>query len=197
MTWPKRVVTVVALLGLYGSEFFYFLLPTAFWWLIFIAGLVCWIPLFHFSLGAVFRRRWKLISIFAIVWVLLSPVFLGVWAPRIWLRGQGFHVRTLLTKDYLSRCKLTEFVENGIKQTVGWCEGGSLTYDYFDFIVYDTTGNSALPVSQRSLEWKRWMAKATQEGVVSREHPTYHLFGNFYATTGSVFELGPEPRTRD
>jgi hypothetical protein len=98
--------------------------------------MVCWIPLFLFSLGAVFSRRWELISIFAIVWMLLSPlvsplvsslVLVDAWELRYWLRGQGFRVRTLLTKDYLSKCKLTEFIENGNKQAVGWCEGGDLS----------------------------------------------------------------------
>ncbi len=183
---------VVALLGLYGGNFLYFLLPDTFSWLV-LAGLVFWIPLSIISLDALFRRRWKLILIFAIVWVLLSPQFIGVWEPRYWLRGQGFHLRTLLTKEYLSGCKLTEFVENGTKQAIGPCPGGNGDRgDYFDYIVYDTTGNSALPVSARSSEWKRLMAKATERGVESREHPTYHLFGNFYATSVSIYELGPE-----
>jgi len=191
MTWPKWVVIVVVLLGLYGANFLYFLLPSAFLWLT-LAGLVFWIPLFLFSLDALFRRRWKLISIFTIVWVLLSPLFLGVWAPRYWLRGQGFHVSVLLTNDYLSGCKLSDFVENGTKQTVGLCGGGGDRGGYFDYVVYDTTGDSTLPVSERSPEWKRLMAKATEEGVESRENPTYHLFGNFYTTSVSIYELGPE-----
>lgn len=181
---------IIVLMGLYGDDFLYFLLPGTFSWLM-LAGLVCWMPLFVFSLDALFRRRWKLLSIFTVVWVLLSPLYLGVWAPRYWLRGQGFHLSTVLAKGYLSGCKLTEFVENGTKQTIGFC-GGEDQGNYFDYIVYDTSGESVLPVSQRSPEWKRLMAKATEEGVESREKPTYHLFGNFYATSVSIYELGPE-----
>src|SRR5260221_9241680 len=190
MTWPKCVVIIVVLLGLYGANFLYFLLPGAFSWLS-LAGLVFWVPLFIFSLESLFKRRWKLVSIFAVVWVLLSPVFLNVWAPRYWLRGQGFHLSSLLNKEYFSGCKLTEFVENGIKQAVGFCGGGDRG-DYFDYVVYDTTSESALPVSQRASEWKRLMAKATEEGGEAREEPTYHLFGNFYATSVSIYGLGPE-----
>jgi len=126
---------------------------------------------------------------------LLLPSFLGIWGPRYWLRGQGFHVSVLLTNDYLSGCKLTEFDENGTKQTLGYC-GGEDRGSYFDYIVYDTTNESTLPVSQRSSEWKRLMAKATEQGVESTENSTYHLFGNFYAAAVSIYELGPE-HTRD
>jgi hypothetical protein len=113
-----------------------------------------------------------------------------VWAPRYWLRGQGFHLSALLTKEYFSTCKLTEFVENGTKQSLGPCgrEDGDRG-NSFDYVVYDTTGNSALPVSQRSSEWKRLMARATEDGVELKESPTYHLFGNFYATSVNLDEM--------
>ena len=193
MTWPKCVVIVVVLLGLYGANFLYFLLPAAFFWLS-VAGLVFWIPLFLFSLEALFKRRWKLVSIFAVVWVLLSPIVFNVWAPRFWLRGQGFHLSTLLTKEYFSTCKLTEFFENGTKQALGLCAGGGDQGSYYDYVVYDTTSNSALPVSQRSPEWKRLMAKAAEDGVELRENPTYHLFGNFYATSANLDEIHEHSR---
>jgi hypothetical protein len=187
MTWPKWVVIGLVLFGTYGFDFFYFILPSDFLWLT-LAGFVFWIPLFVFSVGALFRLRWKLISTFAIVWVLLlSPLVFDVWALRYWLRGQGFRVSTLLTREYPSRCRLTEFVENGVKQTAGFCRGFDRG-DFFDYIVYDTTGEFIMPVSQRSPEWKREMAKATEEPVVLRENAAFHLFGNYYAVYVSLLD---------
>jgi len=168
----------------------YFLLPGAFLWLT-LAGIVFWIPLFVFSVGALFRLRWKVISIFAIVLVLLlAPLLLDVWAPRYWLRGQGFRVSMLLTREYPFGCKLTEFVENGVKQTVGFCRVLGRG-EIFDYIVYDTTGALFLPASQRSAEWKRLVAMATKKEVASSENSAYLLYGNFYAVTLSIYDLRP------
>ena len=147
-----------------------------------------------FFLGSSFQASLE-IGFDFVVWVLLSPVVLGVWAPRHWLRGQGFHLGTLLNKEFLPKCRLWEFVENGTTQAVGYC-GGHDRGNFFDYIVYDTTNESTLPVSQRSSEWKRLIGKASEQGVESREQPTYHLFGNFYATSVGIYELGPE-QSRD
>lgn len=187
MTWPKSIVIIVVLFGLYGVDFLYFLLPDAALFSLAMIGLVFWIPLFFHSLEALFKLRWKLISIFAIVWLLLSLRFLGVWAPTGWLHGQGFRVHILMAKDYPSGCKLTEFVEKNGKQMVGFCEGFDRG-NYFDFIVYDTTGEFVLPLAQRSPEWKRAMSKATEEGIELKQN-AYHLFGNFYAVSMEVSEL--------
>ncbi len=193
MTWPKCVVIFIALFGLYGAEFLYFLLPNADLWLV-MAGLVCWIPLFVFSLVALFRRRWKLVSIFRRVGVAFPcrSRRLGT-APLA--KGPRLHLGTLLNKEFLPKCRLWEFVENGTTQAVGYC-GGHDRGNFFDYIVYDTTNEFTLPVSQRSSEWKRLIGKASEQGVESREQPTYHLFGNFYATSVAIYELGPE-QSRD
>jgi hypothetical protein len=83
-TWPRGVIISVVLLGPYGHDFLYFILPSVVFWLA-LTSSVFWIPLFFFSLESLFRLRCKLILIFAIVWALLSLRFLGVWAPTEWL----------------------------------------------------------------------------------------------------------------
>ncbi len=187
MTWPKCVVVFMVLFGPYGSAFLYFLLPGFVLWL-FLAGVVCLIPMFAFSLAALFRLRWRLISILSAVWTLLALPFLGVVGPLGWLFGQGFHVSNLLTGDYPSQCRLSEFVEGGVKQTIGFCRSFDRG-DYFDYIVYDTTGEFLLPVSDRSVEWKSEMSKATEEGLESKEGRAHHLHGNFYHVYVPINEM--------
>jgi hypothetical protein len=177
MTWPKWVVIVVALSGLYGSEFLYFLLPSVFGWLALVGDWFI-ILLFFYSIGALFKRRWKWIAIFAVVWVLLYFHELGVDAPHEWFNRQGFHIHTLLAPDYLSKCQLTKFVENGVEQTGGFCERFDRGVIY-DYIMYDTTGEFVLPMSERTPEWKRAMS-AFPAPLVEREFGAFHLFGNFY-----------------
>lgn len=187
MTWPKGIVIVLCLLGAYAPFYFYFLVPSAMVWLT-LTGVVFLIPLIIFSLEALFRLRWKLISVFAVVWLLLCVPFITSEGPQEWLRVLGFYVKTRLVHDYRSRCRLTDFDENGVKQTAGFCEGFDRG-EYFDFVVYDTTGEFMLPVSQRTSNWKQVMSAATVKAVVSKEHCAYHLFGNYYAVYVGILEL--------
>lgn len=150
LTWPERVVIVVALFGAYAPFFFYFLVPSELLsFLLLAVGAVSAIPLAVFSLQALFRLRWKSIFIFALVWALLCLFFVKPVAPQERLRLLGFYVRTRLIGDYLSRCRLIEFTENGVRQAAGSCEGFDRGL-FFEDIVYDTTGEFMRPVSQRT-----------------------------------------------
>ena len=86
------------------------------------------------------------------------------------------------------RCQLTEFIENGVKQTAGRCDGFDRGL-YFEHIIYDTTGEFMLPTSQRTPEWNRVMAGATVKAVLSKERPAYHLFGNYYCVIVDILDL--------
>jgi hypothetical protein len=177
MKWLKGVVIAIALLGFYGSEFFYFIHEPVFGWLQ-SASEVFLIPLSLFSAGALFNLCWRRISIFAAVWVLLSLHNLGIDAPYQWLNHRGFQVHTLLTPNYLSKCRLIEFVENGVEQTGGFCEWfnrGAIC----DYIMYDTTGEFVLSVAERTPEWKQAMSGLPVSLVVTTEFRASHLFGNF------------------
>jgi hypothetical protein len=77
---------------------------------------------------------------------------------------------------------LTDFIEKGVKQTVGECEASGVVYGPIaDVVFYDTTGELALPISQRTPEWKDAMwhypAKKVLRDGEDRAEP---LFGNFY-----------------
>jgi hypothetical protein len=120
--------------------------------------------------------------------VLLCLFFVKPVAPQEWLRVLGFYVRTRLVDDYLSRCRLTEFTENGFKQTAGSCEGFDRGL-FFEDIVYDTTGEFMRPVSQRTPEWEHVMSGATVKEVLSKERRAYRLFGNYYCVEIDLLDL--------
>jgi hypothetical protein len=138
--------------------------------------------MFFFSLSALFRRRWKAVAIFVVAWVAVTLSFLEVTEPFSWLRRQGFRIHAFPAKEYLSGCRLTEFVEKGVKQTVGSCEDWGVVYESTAYIVfYDTTGEIALPVSQRTPEWKDAMYDYSPKKVLrDSEGRAERLSGDFY-----------------
>ena len=190
LTWSERITIIVILLAAYAPFFLYFLVPSeALFLCLLVVNIVFAIPLAVFSLQELFHLRWKLISIFVLVWVLLCLSFIGPSVPRDWVRVSGFYVRTRLVDAYRSGCHATEFIENGVKQMAGGCEGFDRG-QFFEDIVYDTTGEFMRPVSERTEEWKRVMSGATVKAVLSKEHRAYHLFGNYYCVHIDFDDLG-------
>lgn len=146
-------ILFVAVLATCTGDFIALVWPDEHISLLFI-GLAASVPLLVVSLEAVFRLRWKWIATFLAAWLIIVPPLFGFSTLSIWLGAQGFHLHSLLVQNYLARCRLTEFVENGVKQSAGFCQGideGA----YFAMIVYDTSGQVILPVAQRTPEWKQ------------------------------------------
>jgi hypothetical protein len=191
MTWPKRMVIVGLLLCGYGDIFFSFLYPPAIFWLLPMAAVLLF-PLFVFSLEAVIGLRWRLLAIFAVVWLLVLLPFTNVEPqPRDWVRNLGFFVKTSLVDDYLSGCRLTQFIENRVKQTIGVCE----VFDrgqIFDLVMYDTTGESILPIAQRTPEWMQAVSQGVAKAIVADELPAISLFGHYYTVRLTILQL-PQP----
>jgi hypothetical protein len=187
LSWLRYTLIAAAVLGFYGSEFFYFISEPIFGWL---QGVSNWmlIPLFLLSLEALFRLRWKWISIFFITWMLLFLSNLGVEAPVHWLSGQGFHAHTLLDGNYLSKCRRNDFLdEEGGQQTVGFCE--QVDHGWFcDYIAYDPAAQFALAPGQRTQKWQRAISEASS-GLLGSQDGALHLYGNFYRVT--TYSRGP------
>jgi hypothetical protein len=196
MTWPKRVVIIVLLICIYSPAFFSLLYPPVGFWP--LLGALLLFPLLGFSIEALVRLRWKQLGVFTVVWLLIVLPFSDVAPqPKIWMIRLGFFVKTRLVGDYLSGCRQTEFTENEVKQTIGVCDGFD-SGQIFDFVVYDTTGELMLPVSQRTPEWSRVMSKAVAPAVVSIEDPAYPLFGHYYVVELTMLQLPePEPEPDD
>jgi len=180
------------LVGLFAANWFVSgfltsLTPTVAYWIPWIC-LACWIPLFCVFLGALFRRSWKGAAI--VLTALLLDVFCfakpqSVESLRFWFFAKGFRIHAFPAKDYLSGCHLTEFVEDGVKQTVGTRESWGAGYEYTDyFAFYDTTGEIALPLSQRTPEWKDAMwHHPPKRALRDSADRAAHLFGSFYRVT--------------
>ena len=179
MTSPKYILALFAPISQYAAHFFYYLLPTVFVWLLWI-GFACWIPLLFFSVDALFRFRWRALAIFAAAWLVVSLPYLGITRQLYWVHVLGFRIHTSPIQEYLARCRLTEFVEKDVKQTVGVCEdSGDALVSYVVF--YDTTGELVLPLRERTPEWKDAMWHYPPKGVLrDSEDRAIHLSGNFY-----------------
>ena len=179
----KYILIVLFAANWFVSGFLTSLMPTVAYWIPWIC-LACWIPLFFIFLGALFRGRWKGAAIVSTALMLDAFCFAKIQfvePVRFWFFAQGFRIHAFPAKDYLSRCRLTEFVEKGVKQTVGTCESFGAGY-YFVF--YDTTGEIALPLSQRTPEWNDAMWHHPPKGVLrDSADRAAHLFGSFYRVT--------------
>lgn len=118
MTCFKYFLAILVGTSCYAAPFLFYPLPT-FSYLVFWIALACWIPLFFFSLGALFRRDAKAVAIFLATWVLTILPFFDL-EPlvrfREWLLVAAFSIHISPVEDYLSTCKMTHFVEKGIKQ---------------------------------------------------------------------------------
>jgi hypothetical protein len=183
MTRFKYLLAIFVATSWYASSFLFYLLPGILYWLLLIS-LACWLPLFFFSLSALFRRNWKLIAIFAATWVLAVLAFVE-FAPveqfRFWLLTQGFRIHVAPVEQYISKCELIAFVEDGIKQQLGECEYRMLSSDSWDAVFYDTTGQFALPPVQRTQGWKDAMYNFNSHCYFTEKAVADRVFENFYS----------------
>jgi hypothetical protein len=184
MTRIKYLLAIIVAAGWYALPLLTYSFQTYAFWLDWMF-LACWIPLFFFSLSALFRRNWRAVTIFSATWALALLPLLDVEPVerfRFWLLVQGFRIHASPVEDYLSRCRLTEFVEKGTKQRVGECESSGGVNDNAAYVVfYDTTGEIALPVSQRTPEWMDAMYHYSPKKVLrDSEDRADPLIGKFY-----------------
>jgi hypothetical protein len=182
MIWLKRlsILTIVgAVLGLCSFEFSYFLYQPILHWLNCVTT-ASNLLLAVLSLGALVTLRWRWIAIFAATWTFVLLPDFGVLAPFQLLSGTGFHVQVLLDGDYLSRCEMADIVENGSTQKVGFCQKYIRPSAGCDYVMYDTSGQFALPPWQRTPGWKRAIRIVAEHSKVGPDDQTIRLFGNFH-----------------
>lgn len=153
---------------------------------IYLGGLVV---LFFLFLGALLRRRWKEVVVFFAIWAIVLYPFYGVGFSLRWLLVASFRLHAAPIEEYLSRCKLIEFVENDVKQKLGVCERLPLTGDGMLAVIYDTTGELMVPVSQRTPEWTKAMVRFSPGNFFTQsEGRADRLFGNFYDVSVPIQE---------
>jgi ABC-type transport system involved in multi-copper enzyme maturation permease subunit len=196
---PLKYILLVVILGIWiAATFLSFSHPVLADRLAVWPYIACLLALVFLFLGALFRRRWKET---AIILAIGSVVFLPFYRLNVsfsWLRALAFRLHASPIEEYLSRCKLVQFTENGIKQSVGICERLGLSSDEeYEAIVYDSTGQVMLSASQRTPEWTKAMKHfGPSETLATSEGRMVHLYGNFYDIILSIYDgdLTPEIR---
>jgi hypothetical protein len=192
MTRFKYLLVIFVAASWYALPFLTYLLPTLSFWLLLIS-FACWIPLFFFSLSALFRRNWKAVAIFSATWMLAFLHFAElepVERFRFWLYVQGFRIHVAPVERYLSRCELIVFVEDGIEQQLAECETTSLSYNSRDVVFYDTTGQFALPPAQRTQGWKDAMYNFSSHCYLTEKATADPLYEEFYIVVIANEHLG-------
>jgi hypothetical protein len=142
--------------------------------------LYCLLVLFFLFATAFFQFRFrrKEAAIFSCLWVLI--IFPWFTPPAGWLFAAAFLVHASPLEHYLSKCNLVRFTEGGSEQSVGLCETFWEDASIKRIVIYDTTGELVLPVSQTP----EWIGAVRRSGP--SKSPTVfrgkaaHLYGNFY-----------------
>jgi hypothetical protein len=138
------------------------------------------------ALWALVKRRWHTFAI------LCLPLLVIVFLPEAskWLQATGFRIYASPIEQYLPRCRLVDFVEDGKKQQVGECEGIPTSGITWDTVIYDTTGQLVLPRVQRAREWKSAVGMLSSPDVyIETEGRAWHLVGDFYVIGVRIDEL--------
>jgi hypothetical protein len=179
---PGYFVAVVYLASVYIGAFLRYIQPNLSDYLEDLS-LVCMLALICLAAWALFRRRWKAFAILVAVLFFSFLPGLGVEGPVRWLVAEGFRIHASPFENYLSRCKLIEFIEDDKKQTVGMCETHSQSYGEFYYtVIYDTTGELLKPVSHRTQAWQKTMSEFYSDDVLnSTEKRTLPILGDFYS----------------
>jgi hypothetical protein len=187
--WPfypgvvlKFLLLITALISPYISAFLTFPLPALsdsfdeIRW-------VCWIFVFFFSISALLRHRWMAIAIFSAAWVWLIFTPYRFNEPTYWLWGAGFRIHASPIESYLAGCRLVSFLEKGVRQTVGFCEGAD-EGTVIRSVYYDTTREFGLPSFQRTPEWKLAMSQIVEEEFL--QYSALPLSGNFFVMSAPL-----------
>jgi hypothetical protein len=157
----------------------------------------CVVALLVLFLHALWRRRWKQL---AILCAILAVVFLPYYdapPPFKWLYVRAFRIHASPLEDYLARCRLIAFVENGVEQKLGRCESFGTAGDVTVCIFYDTSGEFVLPVSQRTPEWRAAMSHFSPRAVLlAKENRASYLMEHFYEIDIHVDEFDGDDERR-
>jgi hypothetical protein len=157
---------------------------------------VCWLTLFVLALAAPFLRQGSQFAIYSLILaitfgafqlILLAPEK-GVVLPNRWLQEAGFRVyalhlvRSTPLQELLSKCKLVDYGEEGVaKRQVGECSDDLRSTIWFRIVmVYDPSGQLALPAVERTLAWRLAVLRLPNGRFFVHDSVATHLDGNFY-----------------
>lgn len=184
--WKYRLVAVVLVSRLVELSLYYVSEISDGSWYLFTGG---WFVMLLLALRSLFRLRWRELVIYSLVLVVTaSPTFrigdepiagLQEGAARLYAL---YRIRSVPLDQFLSTCKLIDYTESdGSKGKVGECHGFRSTVWFRPSVIYDPTGQFALPPKSRTRAW-RWAVWDLSAGafLAANDHDDAHIFGNFY-----------------
>jgi hypothetical protein len=166
-------------------------------WYLFTGG---WFVLFFLTLWVLVRLRWRELAIFSVVLVATALPALNYGAEPISrfqdevFRLYTLHrIRAVPLEEFLSKCKLIDYVDDdGARQQVGQCdEGLHSTPWFFLSLIYDPSGQFALPGYRRTTAWRLALQGRAKSGArlaagldlgseLAESEAGRPLVGNFY-----------------
>jgi len=188
MTLLKYLLVVVTLASWVVGHLLQYVPHFSEWSFFVNAG--CLLAVLVSALSVLIKREWKALAIFSLTLVFMCLPGFGLTQPSEWLQATGFRIYASPIEEYLSRCRLVAFVEDGAKQQVGECEKISISSDAWVTVIYDTTGQFVLPVARRTSGWKSAMWELSSPMVFAEsEGRGSHIFGNFYSIVIRLEEM--------
>jgi hypothetical protein len=194
----KYLLVVVVLVSRFVELLLYEVSDVSDWcWYLFTGG---WFVLLFLTLWALFRIRWRELAVFSLVLVTtaLSAINIGI-EPIIRVQDEVFRIyalyriRAVPLEQFLSKCKLNDYVDDdGNRQQVGRCrEGFRVTPWFYLDVIYDPSGQLALPGYLRTITWRLAVQGRTGSGSrlpsgsnlgaeIARSDAGRHLVGSFY-----------------
>ena len=143
---------------------------------IYVLALMLW------AAPALLRKDW---GAAAVRWLaVLLCILLRFGGPTYSLLEEaGFWAMTFPTSQYIRQCHPTIFFEDGLQQEVGLCDiMHRFWVDYFDYIVYDTSGEIDRPPGLRTDQWKDVVRLFPLGRVIATiQLRTTQIIGPFYA----------------
>jgi hypothetical protein len=184
LPWFTCIFAAITLLGWFGGRFLMLLLPEASDWLALIGGV-----------GTIIAILWLIICAF-LPRPLSAPILLAtlviIQTARMideqlegGLVGLGFRIHASPIEQYLAKCQMFDFVENGEKHAIGFCESSVFDMGFPASqaslsVMYDPTRNFLKPDSQRSPEWKQAFDRFKEYSGAWGPPAVRRRFGDFY-----------------
>lgn len=166
-------------------------------WYLFTGG---WFVLLFLTLWVLFRLRWRELAIFSAALVATALPALNYGAEPI-SRFQDevyrlyalYRIRAVPTEAFFSKCTLIDYLDDdGARQRVGQCDQGFRSTPWFFLVlVYDSSGQFALPGYRRTTTWRLAVQGRAGSGArlatgldfgpeLAGSNAGRHLAGSFY-----------------
>jgi hypothetical protein len=188
MTLLKYLLVAVTLASWVAGQLLEYVPHLSEWSFFVTAG--CFVAVLVCALSALIRRKWNAFATFSITLLAMCLPGFGLTQPSDWLQATGFRIYASPIEEYLSRCRLVTFVEDGAEQKVGECESIATSSITWIIVIYDTTGQFVLPVARRTQGWKSAMGMLSSPKVFAEsEGRGSHIFGNFYSIVIRLDEM--------